>query len=260
MSSTLYAVDGVILIDQQRAMAGNVTPGDAPGFPVTISVPGSYRLSGNLTVPDSLTTGIHVTADFVTVDLNGFGIIGPVTCTPNPTVCTTTSGGVGLHAGDFNVGTIAPKGVKVMNGTVRGMGFHGVRMQGAGTVVERVITISNGGPGIVVGGSVKDCVAHLNGGTGIIAHTVRGSSASQNRQAGMFIRQTGLVSDSDSNLNDGDGITVTTGVVAGNAVNSNKGFGISATCPSTITGNNVTANQSGNIQALGACVLANNSQ
>ena len=81
--------------------------------------------------------------------------------------------GVGIHAGDFNVGTIAPPGVKVLNGTVRGMGFHGVRLQGRGTVVERVTSYGNAGPGIVVGGSVIDSVSTLNGGTGVIALTVR---------------------------------------------------------------------------------------
>jgi hypothetical protein len=32
------AVDSVILIDQNKAMADNVTPGDTPGFPVSIIV------------------------------------------------------------------------------------------------------------------------------------------------------------------------------------------------------------------------------
>ncbi len=50
LAGTARAVDGVILIDQSKAMAGNITPGDAPGFPVTISQPGSYRLSSNLDV------------------------------------------------------------------------------------------------------------------------------------------------------------------------------------------------------------------
>src|SRR5438477_1054895 len=76
-----FAVDGVLLIDQNRALAGNVTPGDTPGFPVTISQSGSYRLSGSLTVPDMNTTAIQITADNVTLDLNGFSIIGPVACT-----------------------------------------------------------------------------------------------------------------------------------------------------------------------------------
>src|SRR5438270_1570559 len=84
LSCNIYAVDGVVLIDQNRALAGNVTPGDAPGFPVTISVPGSYRLSGNLMVPDAHTSAISITADHVTIDLNGFSIIGPTVCTGRP--------------------------------------------------------------------------------------------------------------------------------------------------------------------------------
>jgi hypothetical protein len=74
-ATSAYAVDGVVLIDQNRALAGNVTPGDLPGFPVTLSQPGSYRLSSNLTVSVSL-TGILATADGITIDPNGFSIIG----------------------------------------------------------------------------------------------------------------------------------------------------------------------------------------
>src|SRR5438046_155584 len=88
----LYAVDGVVLIDQNRALAGGVTPGDAPGFPVTLSVAGSYRLSGNLTVPDENTNAIVVSADNVTIDLNGFSILGPVVCSGNPVSCNFTTG------------------------------------------------------------------------------------------------------------------------------------------------------------------------
>src|SRR6266850_592227 len=73
-----YAVDGVVLIDQNRALAGNVTPGDAPGFPISITQPGSYRLSGNLTVP-AATNGIEISASNVTIDLNGFSILEPPT-------------------------------------------------------------------------------------------------------------------------------------------------------------------------------------
>ena len=51
-------VDGVVYIDQNRAAAGGITPGDLAGFPVTIAQSGSYRLSGNLTVPDLNTTAI----------------------------------------------------------------------------------------------------------------------------------------------------------------------------------------------------------
>jgi hypothetical protein len=71
LSTSLYAVDGVVLINQSQALAGNITPGDAPGFPVTISQSGSYRLTGNLIIPDANTTAIQITAENVTLDLNG---------------------------------------------------------------------------------------------------------------------------------------------------------------------------------------------
>lgn len=74
MPVTAFAVDGVTLIDQNRALAGNVTPGDTPGFPVTINRSGSFRLSGNLTVPAD-THGIVMGASGVTLDLNGFAIV-----------------------------------------------------------------------------------------------------------------------------------------------------------------------------------------
>jgi len=263
ISSSLYAVDGVVLIDQKLARAGNVSPGDTPGFPVTISQPGSYRLSENLIVADAATTAIHITADNVTLDLNGFSIIGPTICTPNPTTCNFSGGGVGIHAGDFQGGTVAPQGVTVLNGTVRGMGFHGVRLMGNGTVVERVRSFSNGGPGIVVGiGSVIDSMTFLNGGTGIIALMVRGSSAEGNRSVGIFIRDNGVATSNNSNFNGGDGITANKATVTGNTVNSNNGFGIAATCPSSIVGNTVVANLRGSIQqgGAGACTLANNAQ
>lgn len=72
-SPKALAVDGVVLIDQNRALAGNVTPGDTPGFPVTISQPGSYRLSGNL-VGTTNARALHITVSNVTLDLNGFQV------------------------------------------------------------------------------------------------------------------------------------------------------------------------------------------
>src|SRR5882757_4036016 len=88
LACNVFAVDGVILIDQTRALAGSVTPGDTPGFPITLSQAGSYRLTGNLTVPNASTAAISIGADNITIDLNGFSIIGP-------TVCSTINTGNG---------------------------------------------------------------------------------------------------------------------------------------------------------------------
>ena len=70
------AVDGVVLLDQNHAIAGGTTPGDLAGYPISINSPGSYRLSSNLTVPIG-SNGIEINVDGVTIDLNGFSIIGP---------------------------------------------------------------------------------------------------------------------------------------------------------------------------------------
>ena len=72
--------DGVAEINQTAALAGGVTPADTPGFPVTLSQPGSYVLTSNLVVSTEV-IGIDVTADNVSIDLNGFSLIGPTTCT-----------------------------------------------------------------------------------------------------------------------------------------------------------------------------------
>src|SRR5262249_51967263 len=122
------AADGPTLIDQRAAQAGKVTALDTPGFPVTISQSGSYRLTGNLNVPDAATTAIEITADNVTLDLNGFTISGPNVCTPNPTRCTYSGGaGIGVMAVG-PPGVVSPANVRVMNRIVRGMRGHTIRM------------------------------------------------------------------------------------------------------------------------------------
>ncbi len=72
------AVDGVVEINEARVQAGNITPGDTPGYPVTITRPGSYRLTGDLShalVPGE--SAIDVLTNGATIDLNGFTIFGP---------------------------------------------------------------------------------------------------------------------------------------------------------------------------------------
>src|SRR5437660_10259917 len=93
----------------------NVSPGDTPGFPVTISQPGSYRLSSNLTVPDANTTAILITSDNVTLDLNGFSIMGPVFCLHStPPGQIFRCGPVGFGVGVSSTGS----GTTVLNGHV----------------------------------------------------------------------------------------------------------------------------------------------
>jgi len=133
---TASAVDGVVLIDQNKALAGNVTPGDAPGFPVTITRAGSYRLSGNLTLPASA-DGIVIATSGVTLDLNGFSITG-------------AGGSAARGITDDNV---AHARISVRNGHI--VGFPtGLRLQASNriTVEDLIADPGPAGLGIVVGG------------------------------------------------------------------------------------------------------------
>lgn len=145
-----WAVDGVVLIDQSRAGAGSVTPGDLPGFPISINQPGSYRLSGNLVVPDGNTTAIEINASHVTIDLNGFAIMGPVSCASGfPCANVGLQTGYGVRAGSDSP-VKAYFDIQVRNGTISGMGADAVHLLGDGIRVEDLRTRDNGLSGIVV--------------------------------------------------------------------------------------------------------------
>lgn len=131
----------IITIDQAKALAGNVTPGDAPGFPITISQPGSYRVTGSLTVSDLNTPGIVIAAPNVTLDLSGFtlagGRCGPSVCAPG------VSGAHGLRIETAGVNA------RVMNGTVDGFGSAGVSSSARGTTLVNLTLRRHGGSAAV---------------------------------------------------------------------------------------------------------------
>jgi hypothetical protein len=163
----------VILIDQNKALAGNVTPGDAPGFPVTISLPGSYRLDSNLTVPNAATSAIVVTAANVSIDLNGFSILGPNTCASNglivgiQIVCTSNSTGIGIDAS-------ASTNVSIQNGSIVGMGKNGIFSFNTVSITGVLVKFSGSHGMSLNDGLVDNCRVTFNGGAGI-AHFSTGS-------------------------------------------------------------------------------------
>ncbi len=148
------AADGVIGINQASVEA-------AGGFPFEITRSGSYILTGNLEVDDVNTTAIWVQAPYVTLDLNGFSIRGPVTCEPGG-VCDQAGLGVGVWAAfetpetppfapePCNVEALGgPPGVEIRNGVISGMGGAGIGGLFEGRV-EAVRVIANGCNGIEV--------------------------------------------------------------------------------------------------------------
>lgn len=258
LCQSVYAADsGVVLIDEKAAANGKITTGDTPGFPVTISESGSYRLDSNLIVPDAATTAIEITADNVTLDLGGFSIIGPNTCTPNPVQCTYSGGsGIGIKA-VAAVG-VSPENVRVQNGTVRGMGGHGIRLIGNGTVVERVQALSNGGPGIVVGeGSVIDSIVRSNGAGAALVGTIVRNCIATNNVFGIFVRPGGVAIGNVAAYNSVGGISVNQATAANNTAYNNGDYGFDGVCPGVLVGNTAVGNGT-NIRTNGQCTLANN--
>jgi len=168
------AVDGVIEINQSRALAGGVTAGDFAGFPVNLNVSGSYRLTSDLTASAN-NGGISIDADNVTLDLNGFTIYG----------------GGGLIADGISMAN--RRNVEIKNGTVRdftrngiftnintqflrvialraiGNAIDGIDLQGQGNTIDGCTSLNNGASGMRAfeGSLVINSVARGNGGFGL---------------------------------------------------------------------------------------------
>ena len=209
LASRLLAVDGVVLIDQNRALAGNVTPGDAPGFPIRISVPGSYRLSGNLTVPNVNTSAILLATSHVTIDLNGFAILGPVDCSGGFPCAGAPPGPNAVGAPGIMLEGEGPLfNIAIRNGIIQGMGGEAIRLVGDSNLVEYIYARSN-----VAGFSL---LASADAGASTVQHCT--------------LQRNGL------------GIIITNGRVSNNTIFGNNTFGIAITGRGLITDNVIDRN------------------
>ena len=84
--------------------------GAAPNIRTSITQPGGYNLSGNITLPAGCgAAAIDVKADNVVIDLNGYAITG-----------TGAGNGVGING-------VTHSNVTVKNGSIVKMGGGGVR-------------------------------------------------------------------------------------------------------------------------------------
>jgi hypothetical protein len=199
------AVDGVREINQDAVAA-------AGGFPFTITQPGSYRLTGNLNVSGA-TGAINVTAANVTIDLNGFEVAGPVTCTHDGGNPGTVS-----CAGASSTGISGPLAVR--NGTVRGFTTGITARSGQSLTLDHVVATSNAQDGVSPGNErfiATDSVFSLNGDDGIDGQT-SGSLKIVQRCAFDRIGDNGIYLDAGV-------LAESTFVQIGEAVRSNVGRG-----------------------------------
>lgn len=219
-----FAAEGLIEINQAKALAGGVTTGDTAGFPVTLSGNGSFILTSdlNLAVANTPqdTNAIEVIGESISIDLNGFTIYGITQCSPpHPITCTQTGLGIGIEV-PFTFTNLA-----VRNGTIRGHGKHGIHQENGRASYEDLDVSSNGGSGLIVqNASVRRVRARLNGlrGIDLLEGSASDSSANLNKLDG--IRATfALVESCQSTNNGGPGFTVATSTLRNSYANINQG-------------------------------------
>jgi hypothetical protein len=162
------ALANVVVVTQERALAGNIAPGDAPGFPVTLTKAGSYRLGSNLRVPAG-ETGIKIDARRVSIDLNGFQIRGVS----------------GARFGIFGSSDSAT----IRNGTIAGFARGGIAGTGKFWMIKQMRVVDNGRTGIRCD---EACIVERS-----------------------VVARNGL-----------NGIEMGSGIVLGNTIADNVGFGI----------------------------------
>jgi hypothetical protein len=211
-----------------------------------ITAPGSYVLTANLS-PTSFGNCLTVTANFVTIDLNGF---------------TIDCGGIvgeGVGAGSNFQGTT------VQNGTITNC-FRGVNVNGDNALVERVRAVSNTFQGINVGHAsiVKDSLTSQNGGDGISVFfnsLVSGNTSFANGGNGIVASNGSSVIGNAVGSNTGHGVFAALGTVAKNTSLGNQQNGYRIICPSNVFDNMARGNIGGNYSfdtGFGACNTSNN--
>ena len=208
--------DSEVLMSQESAVAGSVAPGDEPGFPITISEPGRYRLISNLGVPEG-TDGIVIKADNVTLDFNGYTLQGTRSATGEADATGIAS---------YN------DAIEIANGVITGFELFAIDSHTVGKywTISNMRIVSNG-MGVSAGGYAR----------------VVGNNISSNGNYGLSCQYC-LVEGNVVAANHDDGINVKAGTVLGNMIADNRGYGISAFMLAYVMsgyGNNTLINNNG---------------
>jgi hypothetical protein len=220
VTARAYAVDGVVLIDQAKVLA-------AGGFPYHITQSGSYRLSSNLLV-DSATDAVDVSANNVTIDLNGFSIIQTATTSPPGKLAIngSTANAVTIRNGfianwDYSISLASNCTVQNTTITSTNIGLQCFRY----SAINANLVIANPSPGAIEHGQIG---ISASSGSVISGNTVSGFTT-----YGIETVETPSVNSPGA-------------LITGNAVSGPGGgaIGILAACPANLVGNAATGNGS----------------
>ena len=246
----------MLLLAANPALAKPIHISSCTDKPYVITKPGSYVLTTNL-FGTSTKDCIDVLNYSVTIDLNGFAIIGAkVGVRAQHTVGVTVENGVirqSAHDGiilgnngivknvqanvNFGSGIVCAIHCIIMDSAVNSNGSQGIQVLAAATIVNNTVSY-NGRHGIVCRGdtfSAAECK--------ISGNTVTLNGQSVLGGSGILAGNQSVVEDNTVNGNFDEGIVASSSTVSGNAVNSNGKAGIRATDGSVVSSN--TANFNG---------------
>ena len=244
-----------------RPAAGPVPPNGLPGsislvcdgrvaitsLPFTISTPGSYFLRSDLTgVAGS--AGITIDADHVSLDLNGFALVG----------VPGSLDGVESQVGHQNL--------SIRNGTIRNWGGKGISIVFFHSEFENLRVVGNGDIGITANDSslVRNCVANQNlGGIFVGSRTlVTGCEASFNTDTGIRVERASTVIGCVAGSNGNRGIEVQAEIAGGAVLDStvfaNGAEGILAGPGATVARCNSSLNTKDGIRVDHNCRVVDN--
>jgi len=186
-TQSVNAMETEVALNQDVATMGGATPGDAPGFPITITRPGRYVLTSNL-YPDFDKVGIEVNAYDVTIDFNGFILHGGFQAY------------IGIYTRGFNTAMI-------MNGLIAG--FQTLAIAGNDSWVVDNMRISANVYGVKLGNYAR----------------VQRSTFTLHQSYGLYCDD-GCHVEGNVISKNYEGVHINSGTVLGNTITSNKTFGI----------------------------------
>ncbi len=237
-------------VEPRTAINATNTPGDASTlFKITTS--GSYYLTGNITGVAGK-HGITIVAGNVTINLNGYELIGP-------TGAGALDGILGGSNGQLNLA--------ILNGTIRNWSGNGINLQYLSAQnfrIEGILTNANGGNGLALSnsGMVKNCSGWNNSGSGINAQngvTITGCSMNNNHLNGIVTLSGCTIAECSAWNNFVDGVIAGSGSSVVNCTTyDNGGNGISASDGCTITGCTSRKNTLDGIRCPGQCIIRDN--
>jgi parallel beta-helix repeat protein len=257
-------------VEPRTAVNAANTPGDADSL-FKITQPGSYYLTGSVRGLAGK-HGIEIAASGVTLDLNGFDLVG--------------TAGMGAFDGvSATLGVLTS--IAVINGSVRNWGGDGVDLGSVGVSngrIDGVLASGNAGNGILVGVASQvtncsvslntlsgiaalinctfiNCTASENDGDGISAaasSTVTNCAALSNGGRGLVASSGSTISNCSASHNTSNGISVAGGKVANCSAFSNDADGINAVGDSTVEGCSATSNLGDGIQCSNQCLIRGN--